>query len=146
MKRLLPLLLLLLTAGCAGPSPSAISIAVVPFALMPGSPPPPIDVAEAIASDLAANGRFSPVDVAAMPAQPSDVADVRFGDWRELGVDYLVVGRVAMVHDGGHEVEYQVVDARTERTSFGFQVQSAPDQLAMTAREIAGFVGQRIEG
>ncbi len=121
-------------------------IAVVPFAVMPGTPPPPIDVAAAIRTDLAASGRFAPTDVASMPARPADPADVRFGDWRHLEIDYLVVGRVAMVHDGGHELEFQVVDARTETTVFGFQVPSAPDALELTAGEIAALVSRRISG
>jgi len=137
--------LVALAAGCRGAevSSSAIPIAVVPFALMPGSPPPPIDVAAAIGADLAADGRFAPLDVDAMPARPSDPADIRFAEWQEVGVDYLIVGRVAMVHDGGHELEYQVVDARAQTTRFGFQVQSAPDELAHTASEIAAVVARR---
>lgn len=147
--------LCVLLAGCHGgdaaaPAPSAgprpIAIAVVPFALMPGSPPPPVDVADVIRTDLAASGRFAPTQVGSMPERPSDPADIRFEDWRPLAVDYLVVGRVGMVHDGGHDVEYQVVDARTQATVFGFQVPSAPDDLPRTAREIATVVRQRISG
>ncbi len=43
-----------------------------------------------------ASGRFAPTDVASMPTRPSDPTDIRFGDWRHLEVDYMVVGRVAM--------------------------------------------------
>jgi TolB protein len=156
VTRLLPLIVCcVLLAACrpADVSTSAaaggervIPIAVVPFALMPGTPTPPVDVAEAIRTDLVASGRFAPTDVASMPARPSDPADIRFDDWRHLDVAYLVVGRVSLVHDGGHEVEYQVVDARAEATVFGCQVPSAPDALGTTASEIATFVGRRIDG
>jgi TolB protein len=132
------------SAPAAGSPP--IPIAVVPFAVMPGAAAPSIDVAEVIRADLAASGRFAPLDVAAMPGRPSDPADIRYGDWQTLRPDYLVVGRVAVVHDGGHEVEFQVVDARTRTTLFGFMVPSAPDELPLTAREIAGMVDRRIAG
>lgn len=144
-----------LIAGCRGADVPAsapaggtrpIPIAVVPFTVMPGTPPPPIDVAEAIRTELAAGGRFAPTAVASMPARPSDPTDIRFADWRHLEIDYLVVGRVAMVHDGGHELEFKVVDARTETTVFGFQVPSAPDELSVTASEIAALVDRRIGG
>lgn len=142
-----------LIAGCRAtdvPAPGGgtplIPIAVVPFAVMPGTPIPTIDIAEAIRTDLAASGRFAPMDVASMPARPSDPTDIRFGDWRHLEIDYMVVGRVAMVHDGGHELEFQVVDARMETTVFGFQMPSAPDELSLTASEIATLVNRRIEG
>lgn len=138
------------TADVQPPAPAAgsrlIPIAVVPFAVMPGTPIPTIDVAETIRTDLASSGRFAPTDPTSMPARPSDPADIRFGDWRHLGIDYLLVGRVAMVHDGGHELEFQVVDARMETTVFGFQMPSAPDELPRTAREIATLVTQRIDG
>ncbi|MCW5889057.1 MAG: hypothetical protein KIT14_00755 [bacterium] len=55
-------------------------------------------------------------------------------------------GRVGLVHDGGHDGEYQVVDAPTETTVFGFQVPSAPDQLSLVASEIAALVSRRISG
>lgn len=153
---LLPFLLLCAAVGAcrsadvrtSTPSQGAppISIAVVPFALMPGTPGTPIDVAETIRTDLAASGRFAPTPVASMPARPSDPADIRFDDWRHLAVDYLVVGRVGLAHDGGHELEFQVVDARSEQTVFGFGVPSAPDALPLTASEIAALVNRRIGG
>ncbi len=144
MHRLVLLVVVLIAACRADVTPRPIAIAVVPFALMPGTPTPPIDVAAAIRTDLAASGRFAPADASTLPARPSDPKDIRFGDWRDLAIDYVVVGRVGMVHDGGHDLEFQVVDMRTETTLFGFQVPSAPDQLSLTAREIAALVRERI--
>lgn len=151
-QRVLLLIACAAILGCRAPGGSRdgdarlISVAVVPFAVLPGSPPPPIDVADAIRTDLASSGRFAPTDVASMPSRPSDPAGIRFAEWRQLAVDYVIVGRIAMVHDGGHELEFQVVDARTETTMFGFQVPSAPDELPLTAREVAELVERRITG
>lgn len=121
-----------------------VSIAVVPFGLAAGTPPPPLDVAEVIRAELAASGRYATVPVAEMPDHPTRLAEIRFEKWRQSKADYLVVGLVAGVHDGGHEVEFRLVDPREEKTLVGFLVASAPDDLDGTARRIAEMILQRI--
>ena len=107
------------------PAESAVSIAVEPFALAAGSPAPPIDVAEVIRTRLASSGRF--------------VVEEQRGE-----PDYRVTGRVAMVHDGGHEVEFHLVDTRVRSTLVEFLVPSAPDALERTALEIAAIIDRRL--
>jgi Tol biopolymer transport system component len=121
-----------------------IPIAVVPFAVAGGGSPPPIDVAAAIAADLASSSRFEAMAVADMPSRPADMAGVDFEAWRRAKVDYLVIGLVARVHDGGHEVEFRLVDVQQETALVAFQVPSAPDQLRSTARQIAAIVHRRL--
>jgi Tol biopolymer transport system component len=121
-----------------------IRIAVIPFPLASGTPTPPVDVAEVICADLASTGRFAPMTSQALPSRPRGLAEIEFARWRSLGTDFVVIGLVAIVHDGGHEVEFRLVDIRKELSVVGFVVPSAPDQLEATARKIARIIDERL--
>lgn len=132
------------TAAPAPGSDDRPSIAVVPFGIAPGTPSPPVDVAAVIRGDLAADGRLALVEAGDLPARPTRLAEVRAEDWRRSPVDYLVVGMVARVHDGGHEIEFQLVDPGERRSLVGHMMPSAPDSLEQTAHEIAAVVSTRL--
>ncbi len=129
----------------AGAASDPISIAVVPFGLAAGSPPPPYDVAEIIRGDLESLGRHATVPVDELPARPTRLGEVEFETWRGSQADYLVVGLVAGVHDGGHEVEFRLIDPREETTVVGYLMPSAPDALAETAHRIADLILERLD-
>jgi TolB protein len=117
---------------------------VIPFPLASGTPTPAVDVAEIIRGDLGSTGRFATIPLPSLPAQPTSLADVDFAQWRRAEVDFLVVGLVAIVHDGGHEVEFRLVDTLEERSVVGFVIPSAPDQLVGTAQKIARIIDDRL--
>jgi TolB protein len=124
--------------------PGGIPIAVVPFGLAAGSTPATADVAAIIRADLVATGRYAPLPVDELPAHPDRLSEVAFETWRRSKARYLVVGLVASVHDGGHEVEFRLIDPREEKTLVGFLVPSAPDALEETAHRIANLIEERI--
>jgi hypothetical protein len=76
-------------------NPSALPIAVVPFQWMEAGPPPADAVDAIVAGDLYRSGLFDPMAVEDMPEKPSEPEGIRFGTWRLLKVDYIVVGRCA---------------------------------------------------
>ena len=121
-----------------------ISIAVVPFGLAAGTAPPPCDVAEIIRGDLEAVGPIEILPIAELPAHPTRLSQVEFATWRSFGVDYLVVGLVAGVHDGGDEVEFRLIDPRDESTLVGYLMPSAPDALQDTAHRIAELIEETV--
>ena len=132
-----------LACGKAGGA-DRIPIAVVPFAVTRGGSAPPLDLAAAIRTDLAASGRFAPIAAADLPSQPTLPAEVRAEEWQAANVDYVVVGHVARVHDGGHEVEFHLIDARSRSSLVAFLVPSAPDALEQTAQEIARIIEEHV--
>jgi hypothetical protein len=141
-----------LTACDKAPSPPAtalasphaterrIAVAVVPFGLASGTSPTPVDVAEIIRTDLEARGHLTTVGLADLPARPTRLSEVDFATWRNSKADYLVVGLVAGAHDGGHEVEFRLLDPREETTVVGYMMPSAPDALAVTAHQVAELI------
>jgi TolB protein len=137
-----------ITLSChgGGPRDDRVAIAVVPFRMAAGSAPLSADVAASIRDDLAATDRFAPLADEELPARPTDLAEIRFDEWRRAAVDYVVVGTVSRVHDGGHEIEFRLVDTAAEREVVGYLVPSAPDELRKTASEIAEIIRSRIPG
>jgi TolB protein len=143
MKRLGRLVALCaLGLACGSADGDRIEVAVAPFRV--GGTTPPVDVAEVIRADLASRGGFAPLDADSLPARPSHLADVRFEDWRDADADYLVIGHVGRVHDGGHEVEFRLLDVHGETSLVAYMIPSAPDRLEHTAREIAAMIGDRL--
>ncbi len=153
LLHLLPLVLACdATSGRTTPTstaatPRTITVAVVPFGLASGTAPPPVDVADVVRRDLAA------VDVRLanetdLPERPVRLSEVHLEVWQSFPADYLVVGLVAGVHDGGHEVEFRLIDPRAEAreraTLLGFVVASGPDALEATAHRVARLIRERL--
>ena len=78
----------------------AMPIAVVPFAWNSTLPEPETGLAEIVSADLHRSGLFDPMPEAQMVDRPSRPTEVRFGAWRLLKVDHLIVGRVMDRADG----------------------------------------------
>ncbi|MBX9606722.1 MAG: hypothetical protein K2Y51_10905 [Gammaproteobacteria bacterium] len=123
----------------------SIEVAVVPFGLAAGTSPPPYDVAEIIRTDLEARGDLATTGLADLPARPTRLREVDFATWRGSKADYLVVGLVAGAHDGGHEVEFRLIDPRKETTVVGYMMPSAPDALAVTSHQIADLILEKLQ-
>lgn len=94
---------------------SALPIAIIPMPWRGSGPPPLTNVAEVISSDLYRSGLFAPLDEEDMVDRPVDAESIRFGTWRLLKVDYVVIGRVSDSPDGnGFEILYELVDVHTQ--------------------------------
>lgn len=117
---------------------SALPIAIVPFEWA-GSPLPH-DVAQVIATDLERSGRFEPMPRADLPSRPADVAQVNFKDWRVVGMDNLVIGRIAGTSDGGFMVEFRLLDVFSGKQLAGFQIPSHVSNLRLTAHHISDII------
>ena len=77
----------------------ALPIAVVPFDI---SGQFEINPAEIIKFDLSMSGKFLPLPEESMISTPTSFEAINFKDWRILGVENLVIGRV-MENDNGLE-------------------------------------------
>jgi TolB protein len=123
-----------ITQGVEG----ALPIAVVPFEY--AGPPLPQDIAQVISTDLTRSGRFRTMDREDLPARPADVAQVNFKDWRTVGMDNLVIGRITATADGGYLVEFRLLDVFTGKQLAGFQIPSHVSNLRLTAHHISDII------
>ncbi|MHB1947589.1 MAG: Tol-Pal system beta propeller repeat protein TolB [Gammaproteobacteria bacterium] len=115
------LLNLELTRGVAG----AVPIAVVPFALQ-GSLPPH-EVSEIIGHDLQMSGRFKVYGRDKLSDFPSTLQEVRFGYFRSLSADNIVIGKINEIGPNRYQVSFQLLDA--------YKGKDAPQQAVMLSRK-----------
>ncbi|MGE3774353.1 MAG: Tol-Pal system beta propeller repeat protein TolB [Gammaproteobacteria bacterium] len=123
-----------ITQGVEG----ALPIAIVPFEWT--GQPLPQDIAQVITNDLTRSGRFNVMPAADLPARPSDVAQVNFKDWRTVGMDNLVIGRITATADGGYVVEFRLLDVFGGKQLAGFQIPSHVSNLRLTAHHISDII------
>ena len=124
----------------------AIPIAVVPFAWESGIPEPTDSVADVISADLHRSGRFEPVDEADMVEQPTRSEDIRFGTWRLLDTDYLVIGRVEDGADGGYRMSFELHDVNRNQRMLARSISVRAGDLRFGAHRIADMIYEKLTG
>lgn len=131
-----------ITEGAAGARP----IAVVPFGWA-GEGEPPEDIARVISSDLTRSGQFEPMDRKDHVSQPTRADDVRFGNWRTLGVDHVVIGRVEPLDDGpAYRVRFRLFDVARQEQVAGYSYEVGRKGVRGLAHEISDVVYEEITG
>lgn len=131
-----------ITQGAEG----ALPIAVVPFAWTGSTTLPPEDVAEVVTNDLARSGRFKPLPEKDMLARPHQGSEVRFRDWRVLGQESLVVGRVQDLGNGNLEVQFQLFDVFRGEQLIGYSIPTTAAGLRRTAHQVSDLIYEALTG
>lgn len=133
---------IVITQGVDNPVP----IAVVPFE-WEGFGVLSENVDEVISSNLRNTGEFAPIDPANMLSQPHEQDEVYFRDWRFLGSDYLLVGKVSR-NDNSQliQVQYEFFDVLREERLFGEVITGNEQQLRDIAHKISDVVFEEITG
>lgn len=130
-----------ITGGVEAPLP----IAVVPFG-EEGNPPPE-DIAAIVANDLKRSGRFAPLAEQDMIARPHETAQVNFADWRALGSDNLVIGKVRNIGPDQYAVQFQLFDVFRTTQLLGFNYPSVgTPELRSLAHQISDIIYEKLTG
>jgi TolB protein len=135
----------ILTIEITGGQEGAAPIAVVPFGWN-GSAAPPQDIARIIADDLRRSARFDPMARGDMISQPHRRSDVEYADWRLLGVDHLVVGRLIGEPGGTYQVRFQLMDVLKQVQLAGMSFVTDESQLRAVAHRIANTIYEALTG
>ncbi len=161
MRRLAAGLLLALTSGCAlvlpGLASAALTIEITqgensgtPVAAVPfrwvGSGDPPEDMRAIIAADLHRSGRFNLLPPTDFLSKPSEIAEVRYKDWRLIKAESLVIGRVTQKGPDEYEVSFQLLDVYRERVKVGLRFTTNAAQLRQVAHQISDRIFYEITG
>lgn len=154
--RLLAFLLFLVTAGAAQAqlqieiidgNPSALPIAIVPFQWTEAGAPPIDAVDQIVSGDLYRSGLFDPMAVEDMADKPVDQEGIRFGTWRLMKVDYIVIGKVRTPADGqGHEIIYQLFDVHKQEQVLSRITTVGPGDLRFGAHRVADSIYEALTG
>ncbi len=135
-----------LTIDIVNGNPSAIPIAVVPFAFEGTSVPPDTDVGAVVRADLARSGQFRTLPKENVVEFPTREADVKFATWRLLKQDYLVVGRVTDAGDGALRAEFELYDVARQQRMAGLAISGQRTAMRDVAHQIADLVYEKIIG
>lgn len=126
---------------------AALPIAVVPFQWRAAGYPPITPVTEVVAQDLYRSGLFAPLDEADMVDRPVDAESIRFGTWRLLKADYIVIGSVSDAPDGnGYDIAYQLFDVHTQERMLGQITSVGLGDLRFGAHRVADAIYEKLTG
>ncbi len=126
---------------------STLPIAIIPLQWRGSGPPPSTDVAEVISSDLYRSGLFAPLDERDMVDRPVDAESIRFGTWRLLKADYIVIGWVNDAPgSNGYDVVYQLFDVNTQERLLSQITSVGLGDLRFGAHRVADAIYEKLTG
>ncbi len=125
---------------------SALPIAIVPFGWESPLPKAPQNVSDIVAADLARTGRFNPLPERDMLAKPQEGSQINFTNWRILGSQNLVVGRIRDLGAGRLEVRFQLFDVFKAKQLIGYSIPTTTDGLRLTAHRISDLIYEELTG
>jgi len=125
----------------------ALPIAVVPFDMAGVSGIPASDnVGRIVSTDLQRSGLFKTLPESDLIARPTDGKQVRYGDWRLLGVDNLVVGKLTPRGGGRFEARFQLFDVHQGKQLAGYSFQVTRKNMRRIAHHISDLIYEKLIG
>lgn len=105
------------------------------------------DVAEIVKTNLQNSGEFRAIAEANMLSTPHEEQEVFFRDWRFLGADYLLIGKVVDNGAGGPlQVQYDFFDVLREDNLISEVVSAGRNQLRDVSHAISDKVFEEVTG
>jgi TolB protein len=129
-----------ITQGMEG----AVPIAIVPFGGLGAGVPE--DVSQIVADDLRRSGRFEPVPERNLIARPVRPEDIRFADWKTLGVESLVIGEVQQTGAGQYNIRFFLFDVYRGAKLIGFSVPTTTKRLRFDSHRVADLIYEKLTG
>jgi TolB protein len=129
------------TSGVTDPVP----IAVVPFErAVPADGG--LDVAQVIQHDLEGSGRFKAQARDKMPGTPTRADQVQLADWKALGDDYVVVGRVSAIDGGNVAVDFDLLNSLTGQRVVSQRFVGSTTALRNAAHRVSDVIYEKVVG
>lgn len=126
---------------------SALPIAIIPSKWQASGPPPSTRVDEVVSSDLYRSGLFAPLAEKDMVDRPADAESIRFGTWRLLKVDYIVLSWVNDSPNGnGYDIVYQLFDVHTQERLLSQIASVGLGDLRFGAHRVADAIYEKLTG
>jgi TolB protein len=132
-----------ITEGTEGTAP----VAVVPFAWQgPAGQSAPEDMAAIIEANLRRSGRFSLLKREEMLSRPSSSVEVNFKDWRLLGSDHIVIGKIRPTDRDEYLVQVQLVDILRQKQLAGFSYPVHKNSMRRLAHQVSDVLYEKLTG
>ena len=105
------------------------------------------DLANVISDDLHRSGLFRPLPRNAfIQRDATETERPRFGDWRAINAQALIVGGVELMSDGRIDVKFRLWDVFARQQIAGVRYQTTADNWRQIAHRIADAVYERLTG
>ena len=133
------------TQGTLKPMP----IALPDFVTEPGVPDAGMgrNITQIIAANLRRSGMFAPIDQKAYVERIANFKDTpRFGDWKQIGADALVTGRLERQGNGNVAAQFRLWDVNAGAHLHAQQTSTSPDNYRRLAHIISDQIYQRLTG
>jgi len=124
----------------------AIPIAIVPFGWDGTDASVPEDIGAVVTADLARSGRFDALPIGDLPARPHDGSAINFRNWRMLGTEFLLVGRIVRQPIKDYVLEFQLFDVFKGVQLVGYSMPAREDELRHKAHQISDMVYEKLTG
>lgn len=127
-----------------GGSASALPIAITPLShkgvVLDTS------LSEVVSNDLSRSGQFKVLDQSLIVEAPKIGGDVKYGNWRLLGVDYMGYGSVRSIAEGRLEIQYRLVNIADQKQLLSLTLPLQDTEIRAAAHYIADRIYQEILG
>jgi TolB protein len=128
----------------AGGQTAAQPIAIVPFSAPAGVT---FDIAKIVDADLSRTGTFRTLARADMLEKPSEVSAVNYTNWRQVGMDTLVIGQMKAEASGKVSTRFFVLDTVRGQQLMAYDMPpAAPEQLRQVAHQVADLIYEKLTG
>ena len=129
----------------SGSADDAIPVAILPFEYSGGGTAP-YDFSDVIDADLRSSGEFDPMSRVDMVVKPSDGALFNYSDWRLLGADIVVTGKVFQTSPDNYNLVMSAFDTvrATQLLTYSLPVNS--QNLRASAHHLSDVVYEKITG
>ena len=105
------------------------------------------NIARVITNDLDRSGLFRPLDPKSFIQQVKSLqVRPRFPEWRSIGTQALVSGRVGIMDDGRLKVEFRLWDVYSAEQMTGLQYATVPGNWRRISHIIADAIYKRLTG
>lgn len=104
------------------------------------------DISRIVEADLQRSGLFQTIERRDMLAFPARAQDVYYRDWRLLGAEYLVTGKLRSVGGGRYQLEFSLLNVPAQKTELTHKVSGTMTQLRDLAHLVSDKVYQEITG
>ena len=134
---------IVITQGVKGATP----IAVVPFEWRGAQNKAPEDLANIISDDLGRSGRFAPLAEQNIPQiSTEEQVEMRWSDWRRVGIHNVVIGKIVASTQGRYEVEFRLFDTLKQERITGLRDSVRAEDLRRTAHQISDIIYETLTG
>ncbi|MBT6043474.1 MAG: Tol-Pal system protein TolB [Gammaproteobacteria bacterium] len=105
------------------------------------------NVTDIVSANLRNSGEFASIAEENMLSTPHEQADVFFRDWRFLGADYLLIGKINDTGAGSAlQVQYELFDVLREERIFDEVLSGSRNQLRDVAHTISDNIFEQVTG